>query len=139
MEMKPIETAPKDGTKIVLWDGDEFITIGCWVNVDIMDVGGYWKYPNWEMDDFIDFKYWTDKPVSPEVVMDERKKLYIEYLRDALNNSLTGEQMKPWQMRSRFSNKWRDIIEGETPMIMNSNSITIEFRIKPNTTNTEQD
>lgn len=135
MEMKPIETVPKDGTKIVLWDGDDFITIGYWNK----NYGGFWEYPRNELDDYIDFKYWADKPVPPEVVMDERKKIYIEYLRDALNNALTGEPMKRWQMRSRYSLTWRDIIEGETPMIMNSRSITIDFRIKPNTTNSEQD
>lgn len=137
MKMKPIETAPKDGTKILLWDGGEFITIGFWNK----KYGGFWDYSNYEMDDYIDFKFWADEPVAEVVVIDERKKKYIEYLRDALNNALTGEPMKPWQMRSSFSNKWRDIIEGETPMIMNSSSITIDFRVKPedNTSNIGKD
>lgn len=56
--MKPIETAPMDGTLIVIWDGEEFITFANWDTEY-----EFWSYPNCEMDDPIDFKYWTDKPV----------------------------------------------------------------------------
>lgn len=43
---------------------DEFITIGYWNK----KYGGFWEYPNCEMDDYIDFKYWADIPVVPGVV-----------------------------------------------------------------------
>lgn len=60
MKWQPIKTAPKNGTKIILWDGDELVVLGQW---ETDEAGEFWGYPGIEYEDgFQEFKYWMPHP-----------------------------------------------------------------------------
>jgi hypothetical protein len=63
-EWRPIETAPKDGTRIYLWLADEgFEQTATWRNID--DWEGWWL---WEWDcgaDIHDITHWTPSLMPP--------------------------------------------------------------------------
>jgi hypothetical protein len=69
-EWRPISTAPKDGTRVLLWSPDATIDnpyIGHWVDREDYPDGGAW----WEKDDNDGFcadadpSYWTALPLPP--------------------------------------------------------------------------
>lgn len=60
MKWQPIKTAPKNGTAVILWDGEEIVVLGRW---ETDEAGEFWGYPGVEYDDgFQDFKYWIPHP-----------------------------------------------------------------------------
>lgn len=81
MEWQPIETAPKDGTRIMLWRG--FINSGLWAEMVIAQwFNDEWVWPdqrdnpsthgNWSDDDMLDgyasahgFTHWMPLPEPP--------------------------------------------------------------------------
>lgn len=76
-EWQPIETAPKDGTRILLhtrWDGDEItpdafdeVQIGWWDDGNALDdPASIWHRPaRWELDKVGDPIHWMPLPEPP--------------------------------------------------------------------------
>lgn len=79
MEWQPIETAPKDGTRVMLWRG--FTDFGLWSEMVIAEWrDDTWMWPaenpsthgEWEENDLLDgfecnsFTHWMPLPEAPE-------------------------------------------------------------------------
>jgi hypothetical protein len=74
MEWQSIETAPKDGTKILAWNGATLTTVywytfsGEWLSEEQRRMGGYWELecPGGHAED-IDWEptHWMDLPAPP--------------------------------------------------------------------------
>lgn len=78
MEWQPIETAPKDGSKILVWaDGYEWPEIVCFEKYDdetAIEAGepGYWRYAEELIANVADVEpdmltHWMPLPAAPEL------------------------------------------------------------------------
>lgn len=61
-EWKPIETAPKDGTHILVWRNGQISEAWIYKNWsgDYVWGGAGWSFPDWDMPTF-----WMPKPEAP--------------------------------------------------------------------------
>lgn len=62
MTWQPIDTVPKNGTNVILWDGAYYIVLAQWFSI----FGGYWSYQGIDMDNDFPFKYWMPMPALEE-------------------------------------------------------------------------
>jgi hypothetical protein len=67
-EWQTIESAPKDGTELMLWDLDGFAVLGQYVSFDGKAPSGYhdgW-YDSWRGYDELTPSHWMPLPSPPE-------------------------------------------------------------------------
>lgn len=71
-EWKPIESAPKDGTRILLWDG-EFMAVAAWQKLDCSADYGWVKGTVWDGNlsdlecEVVNPTHWKPEPAPPEI------------------------------------------------------------------------
>lgn len=65
-DWQPIETAPKDGTRVFLWLADEgFPVLGAWIAWEKGDEPGWFLFEMHSYDDLHDVTHWLPLPAAP--------------------------------------------------------------------------